>query len=66
MDAFNAWTKTLGYPVYDLFSDATDGSSDFKTSWGSGDGVHPGQSWTDGSAIMGQRLADLLMLIGDK
>lgn len=65
MDGYNAWIKTLGYPVYDVFTDATDGSNDIKTAWGSGDGVHPGQSYTNGSAIMGQRLADLIMLIGD-
>ena len=57
--------KHSGYPVYDVFADATDGSNDIKTSWGSGDGVHPGQSYTNGSAIMGQRLADLVQLIGD-
>lgn len=65
MDGYNAWIKTLGYPVYDVFADATDGSNDIKTSWGSSDGVHPGQSYTNGSAIMGQRLADLVQLIGD-
>lgn len=64
MDGYNAWIKTLGYPVYDLFADATDGSNDIKTSWGSSDGIHPGQGYTNGSAIMGQRLADLLYLVG--
>mgnify|MGYP000193308301 CR=1 FL=1 len=65
MDGYNAWIKTLGYPVYDVFTDANDGNSDLKTSWGSGDGVHPGQTYNDGSSIMGQRLADLVLLIGD-
>lgn len=64
MDGYNAWIKTLGYPVYDVFTDANDGSNDLKASWGSGDGVHPGQTYNDGSAIMGQRLADLIMLVG--
>lgn len=66
MDGYNAWIKTLGYPVYDVFADATDGSNDIKASWGSGDGVHPGQSYTNGSAIMGQRLADLIQMMGDR
>lgn len=64
MDGYNAWIKTLGYPVYDLFTDASDGNADFKTSWGSGDGVHPGSGINQGFAVMGKRLADLIALAG--
>ncbi|MCS6297184.1 MAG: SGNH/GDSL hydrolase family protein [Nitrospira sp.] len=66
MDAYNAWLKTLGYPVYDLFADATDGNNDLKSVWDVGDGVHPSQHANGGAAIMGQRLADLIMLVGDR
>lgn len=62
--AFNAWLATLNYPLYDLYTDATNGVNTMKTSWGSVDGLHPGQSYTQGSDIMGQRLADLIMTIG--
>ena len=63
--AFNTWLATLGYPLYDLYADSTNGVNTYKTSWGSGDGLHPGQGYLQGSDIMGQRLADLIMLIGD-
>ena len=69
IDGYNAWLKTLGYPVYDLYADASDGNGDYKTSWGSVDGVHPGTLPFLGSSgyyLMAQRLADLIMLIGDK
>jgi lysophospholipase L1-like esterase len=62
--AYNAWLKTLGYPFYDLYADSDDGTGTIKTSWGSSDGLHPSGSYTGGQAIMGQRLADLLMLVG--
>lgn len=62
MDGYNAWIKTLGYPTYDLFTDASNGSGDFNTAWASLDGVHP---TSPGYRIMGQRLADLIQLIGD-
>lgn len=65
IDSYNAWIKTLGYPVYDLYADANDGSGDFKASWNAGDGVHPGSAQGEGYDIMGQRLADLIMLIPD-
>ena len=65
MDAYNAWLKTLGYPVYDLYADANNGSGDLKATWDVGDGVHPSQGANGGAAIMGRRLADLIMLIGD-
>ena len=65
MDAYNAWLKTLGYPVYDLYADANNGSGDLKAAWDVGDGVHPLQTVNGGAAIMGRRLADLIMLIGD-
>lgn len=64
MDGYNAWLKTLSYPVYDLFADADDGNDDFKTSWGSGDGVHPGTAWGQGAHIMARRLTDMIFLAG--
>lgn len=66
IDAYNTWLKTLGYPLYDLYADANDGSGDFKTLWASGDGVHPGTAYGQGAHIMGQRLADLIQMIGDR
>lgn len=66
MDGYNAWLKTLGYPVYDLYADANNGSGDLKASWDVGDGVHPTQTVNGGAAIMGQRLADLIQMIGDR
>lgn len=65
IDGYNAWIKTLGYPLYDLYADANDGAGDFKASWDASDGVHPGSDSGEGYDIMGQRLADLIMLIGD-
>ena len=65
IDDYNAWIKTLGYPLYDLYADADNGSGDFKASWDASDGVHPGSDQGEGYDIMGRRLADLLMLIGD-
>ena len=65
IDDYNAWIKTLGYPLYDLYADANDGAGDFKASWNASDGVHPGSAQGEGYDIMGRRLADLLMLIGD-
>ena len=65
MDGYNAWLKTLGYPLYDLFTDASDGNNDFKASWNSSDGVHPGSGISEGFSIMGRRLADLLLVLGD-
>lgn len=44
---------------------ATNGVNTMKTSWGSVDGLHPGQSAGQGSDIIAQRLVDLLMLVGD-
>lgn len=66
MDGYNAWLKTLGYPLYDLFTDASDGNADFKSTWGSVDGVHPSSAFGAGFYTMGQRLADLIMLVGDR
>ncbi len=40
-------------------------SDTMKTSWWSVDGLHPGQGYTQGSDIIGQRLADLILLVGD-
>lgn len=65
IDTYNAWIKTLGYPLYDLYADANDGSGDFKASWNASDGVHPGSAQGEGYDIMGKRLANLIMLIGD-
>ena len=65
IDGYNAWIKTLGYPVYDLYADANDGNGDFKTAWDSADGVHIGVNLNEGADIMGQRLADIIMLVGD-
>ena len=65
IDAYNTWIKTLGYPLYDLYADANDGSGDFKASWDASDGVHPGSDAGEGYEIMGKRLADLIMLMGD-
>ncbi len=65
MDGYNAWIKTLGYPVYDVYTDANNGSGDFSAAFASLDGVHPGQLYAGGYAIMGQRLADLILLVGD-
>ena len=65
MDQYNAWLKTLGYPLYDLNADANDGNNDLKASWDAGDGVHLGAGFNSGAARYGQRLADLMMLIGD-
>lgn len=62
--AFNAWLRTLPYPMYDLYTDSTNGANTYKSSWGSVDGLHPGQGYTQGSDIIGQRLADLIMLVG--
>lgn len=62
--AFNAWLRTLSYPLYDIYADSSNGTNAYKASWGSVDGLHPGQSYTQGSDIMGQRLADLIMTIG--
>jgi len=62
--AYNAWLKTLGYPMYDLYADSDDGTGTIKTAWGSSDGLHPGTGVSAGQAIMGQRLADLIQLIG--
>lgn len=64
--AFNAWLRTLPYPMYDLYTDSTNGVNTYKTSWGSSDGLHPGQGYTQGSDIIGQRLADLIQLVGDR
>lgn len=64
--AFNAWLATLPYPLYDLYADSTTGVNTYKASWGSVDGLHPGQSYSQGSDIIGQRLADLIHLIGDR
>lgn len=65
MDGYNAWIKTLGYPTYDLFTDASDGSADFKASWGSPDGVHPDTAFGKGYYVMGNRLANLIQLVTD-
>lgn len=65
IQSFNTWLATLGYPLYDLYADSSSGANAYKTSWGSGDGLHPGQAYSQGSDIIGQRLADLIMLIGD-
>ena len=64
IDSYNTWIKTLGYPLYDLYADANDGSGDFKTSWNASDGVHPGNGESEGYAIMGRRLANLIQLAG--
>lgn len=63
--AFNAWLRTLPYPMYDLYADSTNGVNTYKSSWGAADGLHPGQGYTQGSDIIGQRLADLIMLVND-
>lgn len=65
IDAYNAWIRTLGHPLYDLYTDAADPSANFKAAWNAVDGVHPGGGFTEGYAIMGQRLADLVLQIGD-
>ena len=65
VEQFNAWLASLGYPLYDLYADSNDGTGTLKASWGSSDGLHPSVSYTGGQSIMGQRLADLIMLIGD-
>lgn len=65
VEQYNAWLATLGYPLYDLYTDSNDGTGTMKSSWGSSDGLHPGVGWTGGQSIMGQRLADLILLIGD-
>ena len=54
------------YVALTLYADANNGSGDLKTSWDVGDGVHPSQTVNGGAAIMGQRLADLIQLIGDR
>lgn len=63
--AYNSWIRTIGYPLYDMYTDAASGVNTMKTSWGSVDGLHPGQSYTKGSDIIGQRLASLVQLVGD-
>ncbi len=65
LNAFNTWLGTLGYPMYDVYTDADNGSGDFNTAFASVDGVHPGEGFTGGYAIMGSRLANLLMLLGE-
>jgi hypothetical protein len=65
MDAYNDWLKTLGYPLYDLNADANDGSDDLKSSWDYGDGIHASLTNVGGAARYGQKLADLIRLIGD-
>lgn len=62
--AYNEWLPTLGYPVYDVYADADNGSGDFKYYWGAADGVHPSNTYTGGASIAGKRLADLIMLVG--
>lgn len=52
-------------PLYDLFADATDGSNDLKASWDYGDGIHASITNVGGAARYGQRLADLILSIGD-
>lgn len=64
IDGYNTWVKTLGYRYYDVYSDADNGSGDWKTSWGSGDGVHPGVLWNNGSAWWAKKMSDLCSLIG--
>lgn len=63
--AFNTWLSTLSYPLYNLYADSSNGADAYKASWGSSDGLHPGQGYTQGSDIIAQRLADLIMLVGD-
>ena len=65
MNAYNAWLKTLGYPLYDLNADANDGNDDLKASWDYGDGIHASITNSGGAARYGQKLADLIRLIGD-
>ena len=65
IDSYNTWIKTLGYPLYDLYTDANNGSGDFKASWDASDGVHPGSDAGEGYEIMGKRLSDLILLMGD-
>lgn len=63
---YNAWLPTIGYPTYDVYTDAEDGSGNFKASWGAADGVHPSNTYVGGASIMGQHLSDLIMLVGDR
>lgn len=65
VDQYNAWLRTLGYPLYDLYADSNDGAGNMKASWGASDGLHPSVSWTGGQSVMGQRLADLIITLGD-
>ena len=55
----------MGYPLYDLYADADDGNGDFKASWDAADGIHPGNNAGEGYEIMGKRLADLIIALGD-
>lgn len=64
IDNFNAWLRTLSYPLYDLYADANDGNGDYKASWGSPDGTHPGTAFNNGQAFIARRLTNLLPLIG--
>lgn len=59
----NAWMSTLGYPMYNPYYDADNGLGKLKSAWGSPDGLHPGTSATNGSAMMGTRLTQLLELL---
>ena len=63
--AYNAWLSTLGYPLYDIYTDSDDGTGTMKTSWGSSDGLHPGTGYAQGQFIIGRRLSALIQLIGD-
>lgn len=58
---YNTWIKTLGYPVYDMNADANNGSNQYKTNWVSGDGLHPGGGYYQGSFFIAERFANLLM-----
>lgn len=67
MDSYNSWLISYctdnGIACYDVNAHANDGSDNFKTSWGSADGIHPGTGYNQGATFMAQKLADLVCLL---
>lgn len=64
IDDYNTWLKTLGYRYYDMYSHANDGAGNFKASWGTPEGIHPGGGIYQGSEKIALKMIDLISLIG--
>lgn len=63
LDGFNAWMRTLGYPMYDMYLDANSGSATWKANWVTPDGTHPGTNRNEGQSKIAIKLANLLLRI---